>query len=176
MKKGFTLVEIMTAISLFIIVMTISMGSIISVFDADRKSKSVRAVLGNLNLAVETMAREMRFGKNYHCGEGTITTPQNCPSGDDIMGFLSSDDLQIVYRQNGSVIEKSTDNEPYVAVTAPEVTVESLTFYVLGAGTANQLQPKVLISVKGTAGVDEGKTDFAIQTLVSQRVLDKLDE
>lgn len=173
MKKGFTLVEIMTAVSIFIIVMTVSMGSIIGIFDADRKSKSMRSIMGNLNLAVETMAREMRFGTNYHCGAGgAVSTPQNCPSGDSFLGFLSSDNVQIVYRKNGTSLEKSTGNGSYVVVTAPEVVIEDLTFYTLGAGTGNALQPKVLMKIRGTAGSGKSQTTFALQTLISQRALD----
>src|SRR3989338_9971712 len=88
--RGFTLIELMIAVSIFIIVMTISMGSIISVFDANRKSRSLKTVLNNLNLTVESMMKEMRFGSNYHCGPGAVTIPQDCPSGDTLMSFLSS--------------------------------------------------------------------------------------
>lgn len=165
----------MTALSVFLIVMTISMGSILSVFDADRKAKSMRAIMGNLNLAMETMAREMRFGQNYHCGGGDPALPQNCPSGDISVSFLSSEGVQIHYRKlaSGTTIEKSVAGQGFVPVTAPEVTIENLTFYVLGAGEDNALQPKILIVVKGQTGTGVGQTDFNLQTLVSQRELDR---
>src|SRR3990167_9012172 len=88
MKKGFTLIELMVAISIFIVVMTISMGSILNVFDANRKSRSLKTVLNNLNLAVESMSKEMRFGKNYHCGSGTLPVPQKYPGGGTLIRFL----------------------------------------------------------------------------------------
>jgi len=172
MRKGFTLIELMVAMSIFIVVMTISMGSILGVFDANRKSRSLKTVLNNLNLAVESMSKEMRFGKNYHCGSGTVTVPQNCPSGDTLMSFLSSDNIQITYRLNNQTIEKKLDNSDYIAVTAPEIVIDDLTFYTLGAGTGNTLQPKVIIKIQSHAGADTGRSDFTLQTLVSQRVLD----
>ena len=174
MRKGFTLIELMVAMSIFIVVMTISMGSILGVFDANRKSRSLKIVLNNLNLAVESMSKEMRFGKNYHCGSGTVTVPQNCPGGDTLMSFLSSDNLQIVYKLNGTTIEKSINGgSTYIAVTAPEITIDDLTFYTLGALTSDTLQPKVIIKIKSHAGTtDIGRSDFTLQTLVSQRVLD----
>lgn len=178
MKKGFTLIELMVAVSIFIIVMTISMGAIIGVFDANRKSRSLKTVLNNLNLAVESMSKEIRFGKNYHCGaSGDLTTPQNCQnaSGDHtLMSFLSSDNLQIIYRLNGNIIEKSIDGGgTYIAITAPEIVIDDLTFYTIGAGISDTLQPKVIIKIKSHAGAtDKGRSDFTLQTLVSQRVLD----
>ncbi len=174
MKKGFTLIELMTAISIFVIVMLISMGSIIGVFDANRKSKSLKTVLNNLNLAVESMSKEMRFGKNYHCGSGDVTVPQNCPGGGILMSFLSSDDVQITYRLSGEAIEKQVANGEYIAVTAPEIVIDNLTFYTLGAGTGDLFQPKVVIMIQSHAGTGKGRSDFTLQTLVSQRVLDTL--
>jgi prepilin-type N-terminal cleavage/methylation domain-containing protein len=170
--RGFTLIELMTAISIFIVVMTISMGSIINVFDANRKARSLKTVLNNLNLAVESMSREMRFGKNYHCGSGTITVPRNCPSGGTLVSFLSSENTQITYRLNGQTIEKRVGSGSYIAVTAPEIVIDRLTFYTLGAGTSNTLQPKTIIIIKGHAGIAKSRSDFTLQTLVSQRFPD----
>ena len=171
--RGFTLIELMTAVSIFIIVMTISTGSIISVFDANRKSRSLKTVLNNLNLAVESMSKEMRFGKNYHCGPGTVTVPQNCPSGDTLMSFLSSDGVQITYRLNGTTIEKQIESEGYIAVTAPEIIINDLTFFALGAGTGNSFQPKVIVRIRSHAGAGKSRSDFTLQTLISQRTLDR---
>lgn len=171
-ERGFTLIELMVALTLFIVVMTMSMGSIIGVFDANRKSKALKTVMTNLNLAVESMSKEMRYGKNYHCGSGTVTVPQNCPSGDTLMSFLSSDSTQITYRLTGTTIERQLGSGNFLSVTAPEVVIDSLTFYTLGAGTGNLLQPKVIIKVEGHSGTDESRSEFILETMVSQRALD----
>ncbi|MDO8729313.1 MAG: type II secretion system protein [bacterium] len=174
-NKGFTLIELMVAISIFIVVMTISMSSIIGVFDANRKSRSLKTVLNNLNLAVESMSKEMRFGKNYHCGSGTVTEPKNCSSGGDaLISFLSSDNLQIVYKLNGTTIEKSIDGgNTYIAVTAPEIVIDNLVFYSKGVDSSDTLQPKVIVKIKSHAGTTgKGRSDFTLQTLISQRALD----
>lgn len=174
-QNGFTLIEIMTAVSIFLVVMTVSMGSIVGVLDADRKARSLRIVMGNLNLAMETMAREMRFGTVYHCGtQGSLATPQNCSGGSSFIGFLTSDGVQTVYRRSGTAIQKSINGgSSYTAVTAPDISIDDLTFYVLGAVTTDTIQPKVLIRVRGTAGEGISQTDFTLQTLVSQRILDR---
>ena len=173
MKKGFTLIELMVAVSIFIIIMTISMGSIIGIFDASRKSRSLKTVLNNLNLAVESMSKEMRFGDNYHCGVScTITLPKNCSNGDTLMSFLSSDDEQVTYRLNGTTIEKKVDAEIYLPLTGSEIVIDDLTFYTLGSGVGDSLQPKVLIIIRSHSGTGKGRTDFTLQTLVSQRALD----
>lgn len=173
MKKGFTLIELMTAVSIFAIVMTISMGSIVSIFDANSKSRSIKAVMSNLNLAMESMSKEMRYGKSYHCSSsGTIENPQNCSGGDSFVSFRSSDNEQISYRLNNNAIEKQVGNGEFIAVTAPEVVIDSLVFYVLGTSLVDGLQPRVVIKVKGHSGGTKNRSDFTLQTLVSQRSLD----
>jgi len=180
MKKGFILIELIVSVSIFIVVMTISMGAIVGVFEANRKSRSLKTVLNNLNLAVESMSKEMRFGRNYHterpptCPTGDLTVPQNCPSGGTLMSFLSSEGVQITYRLTGATIEKQIGTgADFIAVTAPEIVIDDLTFYTLGAGTGDFLQPKIIMKIQSHAGTTgKGRTDFTLQTLVSQRVLD----
>lgn len=171
-NRGFTLIEIMTAVSIFAVIMTISMGSILGIFDANRRSRSLKTVMNNLNIAVESMSKEMRYGRNYHCGSGSVTTPQNCPEGGTLMSFLSSDDEQVTYRLSGTALEKQVENGQFSPATAPEVVIDGLTFYTLGAGIGNGLQPKVIVKIKGHAGQGKGRSDFTLQTLVSQRALD----
>jgi len=171
-NNGFTLIEIMTSVSIFAIIMTISMGSILGIFDANRKSRTLKAAMNNINLAIESVSKEMRFGKNYHCGGGMETTPQNCPAGDNLVSFLSSEGEQVAYRLSGTTLEKKVDNGNYLPVTAPEVVIDSLVFYIVGAGTGNLLQPKVVVKVQGHSGSGDERTNFTLQTLISQRVLD----
>ena len=149
------------------------MGSILGVFDANRKSRSIKTVSSNLNLALESMSKEMRFGNNYHCGSsGTLTSPQNCSSGATFISFLSSGGVQMTYRLTGTTIEKQEASGGYIAVTSPEIIVDNLTFYTLGAGTSDTLQPKVIIRIKSHAGTGKSQSDLTLQTLVSQRPLD----
>jgi prepilin-type N-terminal cleavage/methylation domain-containing protein len=173
-QAGFTLIELLTAVSLFLVVMTISMGAIIGIFDANEKVGSLKTVMDNLNFAMETMSREIRFGENYHCGTtGTLTSPQNCLSGASFISFLSNDGVQTVYRLNGTSLEKSINGgSTYTTITAVEINIQSLSFFVTGA-TADSLQPRVLINIKGQAGTKSNTTSgFVVQTVVSQRLLD----
>ena len=88
------------------------------------------------------------------------------------MSFLSSDGVQITYRLSGQTIEKKIGSDVYIAVTAPEIVIDDLVFYTLGAGAGDSLQPKVLVKIKSRAGTGGSQSDLTLQTLVSQRVLD----
>ena len=171
-QSGFTLIELITSLAIFAVVMTISMGSILGVFEANRVSRSQRSVMSNLNLVVESMSKEMRYGTNYNCGGDNASFPQNCAWGERQISFKSSDNEQYTYRQNGTKIERKIGSGNFVELTSPEVVIDNLTFYVFGAGTDNSLHPKVIILVKGRGVSGKIESAFTLQTMVSQRMLE----
>jgi prepilin-type N-terminal cleavage/methylation domain-containing protein len=177
-EKGFTLVELMVSIAVFLVIMTISLGSIISILDAGRKARSLKQVMTNLNFAAEVISREVKFGRNYHCGVDTDiprTKSDSCPSGGGTaITFTTSEGVETIYRLRGTQIEKSIDSGvSYIGVTSPDVTVEGLTFYVIGTSPIpNRSQPRVLMIVRGFAGVKPTvQSRFTLQTVMSQRSL-----
>jgi len=180
MQKGFTLIEMMVSVTIFLVIMTVSMGALLGVYSANNRFGTLKTVMDNLNLSVESMSREMRFGNNYHCDTAgnlsNVSTPQNCPTGNNAMAFLAEDGTtRIVYEinANGKQIDKSVDGgATFVPVTAPEIIITSLNFYVTGATFNDAFQPKVLIKISGYAGSASSTTSFTMQTLVSQRSLD----
>ena len=64
-QKGFVLAELIVAIFIFTIVMVVSMGAIVSLIDANRKTQSLKSVMNNLNIAVDLMSRTIIVGTNY---------------------------------------------------------------------------------------------------------------
>ena len=184
-RDGFSLIEVVVSLAIFSITMVIITGALLSIIGANRKAQSLQSVMGNLNFAVESMMRDMRTGTLYHCGSsGNISTPQNCASGDNWFAFetsggdRSTGSDQVVYRYNTTdkSIERSTQGGAtgtFFLITSPEVIIDNLTFYTLGALSTDNLQPKTIIIIAGNAGIARGKqTKFNIQTMVSQRVLD----
>jgi len=180
-KKGFTLVELLVAVALFTTIAFFSIGAVLSIFDANRKAQSSKTVVDNLNLSLENMVRTIRFGNNYHCGTNTpLSSPRDCSTGDSFLavtfeGFVNP----IIYRWNGTIndpIQKSENGgTSYVNITAPEVKIDYLRFYVFNtsAGAPDNKQPYVIVVIKGYSGnKPTSQTKFSIQTLISQRKLD----
>ncbi|MEK7115472.1 MAG: type II secretion system protein [Patescibacteria group bacterium] len=183
-QRGFTLIEILVATSLFSMVMIISIGSLVSINDSNKKAQISRTVIDNLNFAMENMTRNMRVGSNYHCDYGVspITTQRDCPSGTDSIVFegykgkASDTGDQIVYRLNTTTrqIESSTNSgNTFIPITAPELTIDILQFYVTGAAPGDGKQPRVVISISGTATFKTGiQSKVNLQSTASQRKLD----
>ena len=175
--QGFTLVELMVSVSIFSFVMLISMGAIMTILDANRKSQTLRSVMDNLNFALEGMTRTIRFGDTYHCGGGDITETHDCITGDTSMSVKASDGKRVTYALSGASIAKSEDGgTTYYPVTSPDVIIQNVKFYVTGSdqySLSDLSQPKVIVVVRGYAGTKEStKSSFILETTMSQRKLD----
>ncbi|PIP86699.1 hypothetical protein COV42_02555 [Candidatus Campbellbacteria bacterium CG11_big_fil_rev_8_21_14_0_20_44_21] len=188
-NAGFTIVELIVSMALFIVVTLISIGALLSIVGVNKKTQSLKSVVNNINFAVESISKSMRVGSNYHCedvvGEivpPNLDTPRDCSAGGNFVAFESSggnrdsSSDQVVFRLNGAQIERSVDGgASFVGMTAPEVVITEntgLRFYVLGAPTFDALQPKVIIVIRGEVDLGpKAKTNFDIQTSLSQREL-----
>jgi len=181
--SGFTLVELLVAVGVFLVVMTISLGSVLSILDAGRKARSLKSVMTNLNFTLETMTREIKFGTNYYCGEDTSsqhTQTLDCAAGNAIT-FTDSNGVDIIYKLVGTQIQKSTNHGPYIGVTSPEVTITNFNIFVIGSqtfdpssGSNDMNQPRTFVLLRGYVGSKPAlRSSFALQTTISQRIPDR---
>jgi type II secretory pathway pseudopilin PulG len=193
-SSGFTLVEMLVAIAVFMSVMVVAVTALISIVNANRKSQAIKSVVDNVTFAIDSISRDMRSGTDYRCGDLSnsdfLTTVKDCSGGDNGVQYKEPDDSYTQYRF------VSTDKSPTANIqkrscpsisscldwqdmTAPisNVNITNMKFYVLGAGNSNnprgsRTQPRVIITLEGVAGDDAKgtKTTFQIQTTVSQSV------
>ncbi|MEA2112536.1 MAG: type II secretion system protein [Patescibacteria group bacterium] len=181
---GFTLVEMITAVAIFSMVMVIAMGALLAVLNANKQNQAIQTAVNNLSLAMEMMSREIRVGYTYHCGTtGAITDTRNCSAGETYLALEPFDgnptDVgdQVVYRLLGNRIQRSDDSGAnFLNLTASAVVLQELKFYVSGSSTSDNVQPRVLITVSGYVDLgsigDRGKSYFNLQTTASQRLID----
>lgn len=179
--SGFSLIEMLVAVAVFSTAATIGAGALLSVSDAQQKILSLRVVQDNLGYVFDTMGKEIRTGTNYHCGANINdfnTSPRDCvdyPGGLSFT-FISGAGATTTYRINGNTVERilNGDSIPSTFVmTSPDANINSLNFYVIGSPKNDELQPRVTIILKGTAGAKEKIKSFInIQTTISQRLLD----
>ncbi len=198
--KGFTLIEVMVSVTLFAMVMTLSLGAILSIIDGNKKAQAINSVANNLNFAVDSMVRDIKTGYSYSCNDNQIPTPdstsvigsdKNGCSGDaqdfiSLISTISSEgpqkrgvrySLQKDSTGRGSIYKTTSDESGNsYPVTSPEVDIQKLEFIVENYNTdfaqEDIGQPRVFLYIKGTAGINPTQaSDFSIQTLISQRNL-----
>jgi len=189
---GFSLIEMIVAVSVFLVAVLIISGALLRLVDASRKAHSVRGAMDNIGTALEGMSRTMRFGTVYHCrcesSAIAYATQQSCPmtnlatgeGGANCLGFEgpdgdpSDDNDQIVYRfqsvgGKGQIQRSTNSGTTWSVVTSPETIVTTLKFYVNGTEADNN-QPSANIIIRGYVQESpETKTTFDVQTIVTQR-------
>jgi prepilin-type N-terminal cleavage/methylation domain-containing protein len=193
--SGFSLLEILVAVSVFAVVMTIGLRSVLTVVDANQKTQSLNAVMANLNITLESMTRSLRTGVNYRCGNATTleTEPGDCTGEgwSDRVSFIPQEEIETEFEggvptrieyfldQETKRIKKdiavagtyATDHTTgFMTPSIEELEIEELRFYVMNT-TNEEAQPKIIIKIRGYAKI-KGRTasTFDIQTLVSQRM------
>lgn len=178
---GFTLIEMIVSVALFGIVMLVSVTALVALIDANRKAQALQSVINNLNIAIDGMSRAIREGSNYRCNSAS---GGDCTGGGDAIFFESHDGLTSdtgddwVYEfRNGRIyksVSGTTNQSSQVAITAAEVTIEDVTFFIFGSDRSDSVQPKVMMVIKGSAGTTKAnvKTTFHVQSTAVQRILD----
>jgi len=199
MQRGFTVIETMIAISLFLVVVIIGMNSILNANVVHQKSQDMRSILDSLTFVMEDMAKNLRTGYKYHCYTGGATIPANpnatdvaplsCASGWGIMFEPATGDPAVhsdqwVYYISGGNIWKATaapyTNPPTFVQLNPgpgQVVLDPTSgFSVLGAESVvtNTQQPLVTIRLSGTITSRGQTTSFRLQTSIAQRLPDVL--
>jgi len=171
-NKGFTLVEMIVSVGLFLAVVTISSGAVLSAIDANRKAEQLRIAMDNLSLMAEDMTREIRVGSNYDCGPAGA--PTDCSAGGSELRFISPYNGAVrYYFANGRIYKNwniGTGNEKDSAISDIHIDISDLNFYVDGTeDSPNTVQPYVLMQIKGEISTGKIKTPIDFQTLMSQR-------
>ena len=176
-QNGFTLIELLVAMSLFVIIVTIAVGSFISAMRTQRALVALMAVNDNASLAIEQMAREIRTGTEF------CVDPPNpgcvLDSNNGKLVFTNYRGEQIIYQlgtktvsgDNIGILQKGTQQ-----ITADNVNVQNLKFIVSGNQSNDNYPPKITIILKvavppkGAIGVGGVATN--LQTTISARNLE----
>ncbi len=192
LSAGFTIIELIVSVGIFTVVMLVAVGALLSIVGVNRKTRAVEEVVNSLHFSLDSMARQIRVATTYHCGNENsrpYTQVGNCPNGFAYFAFEpfggDPDDAtdQIVYRFRpypntaGNLVRSIDGGQTFSAVTPPGVVIEYGRFYVGGTSQSDTIQPYVLITIKGFVDLgNNSRTDFNIETMVTQRNIDVVPE
>jgi len=183
-RDGFTLVEVVVAIALFAVVVSIAAGGFVSALRSQRQIAALIAADNNVSLVLEQMAREIRTGYDvcrpgsncYQSTGSTCSAPQpSFVSGE--LDFVNADSASVVYRLVSGVIERAEKDSSGIFVFSPltgnNVSIKYLNFAILGNLSGDCWSPRVTISL-GLSSKDSSVAGDVvnIQTTVSARQLD----
>ncbi len=160
-SNGFTIVELLIAVGLFLIVLSIISGAFIEALRTERATLRLMAANDTASFALEQMARDIRVGTDFSL------------AGPSELHFNDRAGLETVYRLNNGRVEKRSGAGVFTPITANTALVAALRFVLRGETKSDNLQPKVTIAMSvGAVGRDIAGVTTAVQTTVTPRLLD----
>ncbi len=152
-ERAFTLIELMVSLTVFSIVMLVSIGTTLIMIDANAKAQTVYAAATNLSFALDSMTRDIRTGFHYYCFDASDCLSElreelseddpyrDCRGtvGENALSFKrESDSRQVAYRHNTAnnsieYIDVGSGSNTWERLTAQEIVIEELEFIVYGS-------------------------------------------
>lgn len=170
-SSGFTLVELLISVAIFLAAITVSVSVFVGALKNQNKMTEIMSVNNNVSVALEQMARKIRTGYDFDPDIGSAS------SLSFTNGLTTSEDIrQTTFSLSGGKIVE-TGSGGSSDLTSSNVIVKNLVFRVSRFGTSLDYfcSPwRITILMEITSKNLEGKIPSThIQTTVSSRVIPK---
>lgn len=180
---GFTLVELLVAMSIFIVIVTVAVGVFVNALKEQRFLTNEMAMNNNMGLVLEEMAREMRTGYQFQAAGGSCGS-----NGSTGISFYNSQDsnatggsASTVYSfANGGITRQETgavdaSKNTSGVITSSDINVENGCFTVMqDSGTLTKSTcnpPRIVIRMEVASTAAHAPAPSFIETTVSSRIL-----
>jgi prepilin-type N-terminal cleavage/methylation domain-containing protein len=154
--KGFTLIEVMIAVSIFTIVVTIGIGALLSTLRAHKKIQAKREITNGLAFAMETMTRRLR-----------IAYPPSIVTGTNFVQFWDPETQSVFLYQKTSGGRITVSNAGQIDVTPANFTVTNFSVVYDPTTTLKLL----VVRLSGTMNINGTTETISLQTAVVPRSL-----
>ncbi len=187
-KSGFTLVELLVAVALFSILMSIAAGGFVRALRSEREVSAMMAAESNVNLALEQMAREMRTGYLFCHDPGSDAASPVCQCTSNLeqpvptwtcssIEFYNANGEKVDYSLNASNVLERADSAENDGVPEPltsdNVSITNLSFTIFGNLEGDHWNPRVTVAI----GVEPNDNTVSwstanLETTISARSID----
>lgn len=173
-EKGFTLMEVMVSVSIFAIIITVGIGSLLTIFGVLQKTRSDQQTMDSLSFVLDTMTRRIRTGFDYTGGGSTITfkdqdydpiTKPYLVTYTAVPNPLDSNSLQLF-------MSDETTGGQFVDITPDNLIIKRFNIEITGTDQTDIVQPMVQIHLSAILKNGKQESPMKIQAAVSQRILD----
>ena len=173
-KKGFTIVELLVGVGIFILLLGGGIGSLDYSIQLQRMVLSHQGVATEISYAVEYMSRALRMAiqdGSGDCLNGANESYNVNVARDEItfVNHLQSDTCQKFYLESGRIMYLGEDGLIY-PMTSPHITISNLRFEISGHEGDDGAQPRATVVLRVTG--DSLREPMDLQKTVSMRSLD----
>ena len=180
-SQGFTLIELIVTLGIFVILISIVIGGFINALRGQRVAVGLMEINDNMGLVLEQMAREIRMGYDFILVSGELR-------------FTNSSNKSVSYRLNNNLndpnryaIERDEEGAGFEPITAENIKIDKFNVFACGQnidltdlgvggcdGSGGVFQPRITLSMRITG---KGKDVYIeklgayneIQTTISSR-------
>lgn len=157
MSKGFTLVELLVGMTVFLVAIIIGTAVFINGLKTERQLVAEMAVNNSANLVLEQIARDIRTGYDFSL------------IGEERLDFKGRDGENISYNlAPEAAIKRTVGTRGALSMTGTGVNVRVLKFFVHNRGDCDPWRVTIAMRVSPASNLDK---IYNIQTTVSSRVL-----
>ncbi len=164
-KSGFTLIETMISVSIFVVVITIGIGSLMTIVSANKKLQIQRQTIDSMSFALELMSRKIRTA-SQGVGGNFITTTGNS------LSFTDQSGIPITYTLQGNELVSIDTLGNVTPLTPSNVEIADLRFTTAGLMPIGDGKAFIRINLTGTINYKTTSTPFSLQTSISPRLID----
>ncbi len=160
-KSGFTIVELLVVMSLFLTLVALATGTFIQTLKTQKIITGLSAANDNASQVIEQITREVRTGFGFSESTKSVlkfTNYKNEPVSYKLIKNPTSK-INSITRCTGECLDETN----FRAITAPEVEVERLEFTVSG----KPVRVTIVLSVNGPKDIKVN-----LQTSVSSRIIE----
>lgn len=169
---GFTLIELMVSLSIFVVIISSSSAVLIFTIRSQRKSFAQQELLNQTSYLIEKMSRAIRMArkdKEGICGLSVRNTNYYLTNDDTSIEFLNYNGVcQRFYFFENNTIMEDLDGRA-LPLTSTNLDVESFKVVIEHEEQTDTFQPKITFALKIKLGIEPNESQMNIQTTISQR-------
>jgi len=180
MRRGFTIVELLVVVAVFVIVLTIVSDLFLSSFLSQRRLLAWQTTFEQVSFLAEYLSRSLRMAKKELAAPSCLSSNglnYELTHGGQGIKFINSQGIcQEFFLDTSTKRLKEVKNGESQYLTAAESEVLAFNLNLIGASQDDQLQPRVtlFLKIRKKSARPEFQPALEIQTTVSQRKLDIL--
>jgi len=172
-NRGFTILELLVAVSIFSIAIVSATSLFISAMRGQWNAIAQQNLIENTRFVLEHMSRQIRMAQRLDSAVGTCPANIFFSDSGPTIKFIDYKSDCIEYRVSANKIQLNPGTG-FVDLTSDDIRVNNLYFLVEGRLPNDVKQPKVTIYINADVPsiLLGGSPDIRLQTTVSARNLD----
>ncbi|MDD3190433.1 MAG: type II secretion system protein [Candidatus Pacebacteria bacterium] len=168
-NKGFTLIEMLVTLSIFSVVVLLTLNTFLSSFVSQKKLIEMQSVQREGSYLMETLSREIRMATemtNYENNDSSIRFKNH--SGEDVIYCRADEDASCSDTDDGDYFAYGPDVDNMEIMNSSDIVIDNLRFYVPSLISSTN-QPIVIVAMTISSAKDPS-VSMTIQTSVSTRI------